>query len=327
MLEDFKGRSSKITYFIYGYFNEKVDFPLNDASKFKSVVLAYTKGKNDNKVSKNVADDLGVSQSELADFLGCLKFQYTKKYDPHKEAAISDLRQVKNCSIEEAKGLYYPNAFALVADLASKPTLAERVISKAEFLSKIDSSQIIFHHLLLREKEESTYCKMIRRSVFTQTNISPYARFFSFECSGTEPLHELKELVSLVGKKWSCSRKGRLEPQFRFAPYVLLRNCPSAKLAKLKAELYNESYTFIDGFPFNGADFTPSHIHSDQTNEHRISVRILSDEAELKTALDTMTTKTKELYNFFQTTQLPIDANIKHVSIPIASLSMIPRII
>ena len=327
MLEDYKGRSSKITYFIYGYFNDKVELPLDDATKFRNEVLAYTKGKKEKKILKNIADDLGLSRQELEDFLCCLKFTYTKKYDPHKEAAIGDLKEAKNCSIDVAKSLFYPNAFTLVSDLACKPTAAARSITKAEFLSKIDSKQILFHHWLLREKEEAAYCRMIRRSFFAQTNISPYARFFSFECSGAEPIHELKDLVTLLGNKWSSSRKARLETRQRYAPYVLLRNCSSTNLAILKAELYQEGYSFIDGFPFNGADFTVEHIHSDQTNEHRISVRILTDEAELETAMDTITSRTKQLYEFFESARLPIDIDFKHVRIPITSASMIPQII
>ena len=51
MLKDDKTRASKITYFVYGYFKEKVDFPLADAVKFKNNVLAYTKTEKGKKVS------------------------------------------------------------------------------------------------------------------------------------------------------------------------------------------------------------------------------------------------------------------------------------
>lgn len=328
MLKDYKSRQSKITYFIYGYFNQRNEFPLNDASKFKTEVLSYTKlGKDKKRIHRNAADDISLSMADLESFLRCLKFEYTKKYDPHKDAAIDDLRQAKNCSIDEVKGLYYPNAFTLVSDLATKRTAAERTITKADFLSKIDSKHIIFNHWLLREKEEATYCRMMRRNFFTQTNISAYARFFSIECSGSEPLHEIKELVTLLGRKWSSSDRIRLEPSNRYAPYLILRNCTPEKLAELKTELYRENFCFIDGYPFNGADFTVAHIHSDQTKEHRISVRILNDEDELKLALDSMKTRTRQLYEFFRHTHLEIVPDCKNVRIPITSISMIRNII
>ncbi|MBD5781654.1 hypothetical protein IEN85_19290 [Pelagicoccus sp. NFK12] len=323
MLEDHQRRVSKINYYIYGYFKDKVDLPLQDSIKFKDEVLTYTK----DKIAKNIANDLGLSLKEIESFLSCLKFEYTKKYGPHKEAAIDDLKQAKKCSIDEAKSHYYPNAFTLISDLATKSSKAERTIRKADFLSRIDSKQILFHHWLLREKEESIYCRMIRQSFFTQNNVSPYARFFSIECSGTELIHELKDLLVHLGNKWSSSRRVRLEPRQRYAPYVLLRNCPASKLSDLKAELYHEAYSFVDGFPFNGASFTVEHIHSDQTNENRILVRILANESELETALASMTNRTKQLYEFFNASQLPIEVNFRHVRIPITSISMVSNII
>jgi len=325
--KDDQARTSKITYFVYGYFKEKVDFPLKDPVKFRAEVLAYTKSEKEKRVTKNIADDLGLSLLDIEGFLSRLKFDYTKKYDPHKEAVIDALKQAKGCSIDEAKSLYYPNAFTLISDLATKPSAQERIITKAQLINRIDSKRIIFHHWLLREKDEDAYCRTMRRSFFTQTNVSPFARFFSVECLGSESVHELKDLMILIGSKWSSSRKVRLEFKFRYAPYILLRNCDPAKLTLIKSELFGEGCCFVDGYPFGGSGFTAEHIHSEQTNENRIALRILNDDVELQTALNTMLTRSRQLYEFFKSSQLTMTHDIKHVRIPITSISLVSNII
>jgi len=327
MLEDDQSRTSKITYFIYGYFRTKNDFPLDDAVRFKAEVLTYTKTIEKKKVANNVADDLNLSTAELESFLERLKFTYTRKYGPHKDAVIDSLRDEMNCSLDEAKSLYYPNAFAFVADLATKPTTAARTVTKERLLAEIDAKQVIFNHWLLRDKEDTVYCRTMRRNFFTQTNISPYARFFIIECSGSESVHELKEIVLAIGNKWSSCRKRRLKPRDRFAPYVLLRNCDSTKLTTLKVELFDTGESFVDGYPFNGSAFTPDHIHSNQTDEFRVSLRILANEAELRSAISSMTNRTREVYQFFNGDRLSIQKDIKHVQIPITSVTMVTNII
>jgi len=327
MIEDDQARTSKITYFIYGYFRTKNEFPLDDTARFKAEVLTYTKTINGKKVVNNIADELNLSAAELESFLGRLKFTYTRKYGPHKDAVIDSLRDEMNCSLDEAKSLYYPNAFAFVAELATKSTAAARTITKERLLAEIDAKQVIFHHWLLKEKEDVVFCRTMRRNFFTHTNISPYARFFIIECSGSESVHELKEVLLTICRKWSSHRKQRLKPRDRFAPYVLLRNCGSAKLTTLKTELYDTGESFVDGYPFRGSTFTQDHIHSDQTNEFRVSLRILTDENELQSAISSMTDRTREVYQFFSGGRLTIQEDIKHVQIPITSVTMVTSII
>ena len=64
MIEDDHSRTSKITYFIYGYFRTKNEFPLDDTARFKAEVLTYTKTIKGKKVVNNIADELNLSAVE-----------------------------------------------------------------------------------------------------------------------------------------------------------------------------------------------------------------------------------------------------------------------
>jgi len=327
MLSDDKIRSKKINYHIYGHFKEKVEFPLGDAVKFRADVLVYAKGKKEKKVASNVADDLSISNKELASFLKRLSFTYTKKYDTHRDDVIKVIRDQMNCSLDEAKSLFYPNAFTLVAELGTRPAKANRTIKKSEFLSQINSKQIVFHQWLMQEQEEGKYCKTMRRNYFTQSNVSPSARFFVIECDGSESIACLKALVSEISRKWSSHKKRRLESKDRYSPYLLLQNLPSGKLVQLKSQLFAEGIKLVDGFPFLDSGFNPEHVNQVQTLENQIALRFLSDAGQLHASINAITSRNCEIYEFYQNDRLAKSHSELHVQIPVSNISQIKKIV
>ncbi len=327
MLRDNAQRGKKINYFLYGHFKDKVDIPLSDASAFRADVLSYRTGKGNNLKIGNLADDIGITDRQLSSFLSRLHFRYTKEYDAHKTEVLTSLRSSMGCTLDEVKHFYYPNAFALVSNVATHATIPERTITRATFLSQINKKQIIFHQWLRQEKEESVFCRSMRRTFFTRTNISSFARFFVVDCDGTEAVHELKTVALEIRRKWSSHTRRRLSPDDRYAPYLLLRNVPIESFTELKAQLFAEGVKIVDGYPFSNASFTAQHINQDQTYENSISLRFLGGVDELYGALDAITTRTREIYDFYRDEPLSLNCDVKHVQIPISRASLVADII
>lgn len=331
MLIDEKARATKIHYYIYGHFKEQVDlstFPLSDAARFRAEVLGYKKGKGDKQIIENLADDIGLTNPEILAFLNRLHFTLTQNYDVHRSQVELALQKQFSCSSSEVSYFYYPVAFSKVAELATKATLAERTITKADFLKAFNAKQQLFKHWLLHEKGEEAFSKAMCRAYFSPGNVSPFSRFFVVECSGVESLVELKSVALALRKKWSSHRKtARLATNCRYAPYLLFRGAAPAVVIELLAELHSENIKFVDGFPFKGAEFSVAHVSQPQTAENAISLRLLYDVSQLDHVLANLSVQTKEMFEFYRSSHLPLNDKILHVQIPIFSLLTVTQII
>lgn len=331
MLVDEKARSTKILYFIYGHFKEQVDlatFPLSNPGAFRAGVLGYKKGKGDKQIIGNLADDIGLTNSEIEAFLARLRFTLTEDYDAHKRQVEVALEKQFSCSSSEVAHFYYPVAFSKVAEIATKATLAERTITKADFLKAFKAKQQLFKHWLLHEKGEAAFCKAMRRAFFTCVNISPFSRFFVVECSGGETLAELKSVVLTLRTKWSSHKKSAKQAsKDRYAPYLLFRGASPATITDLLTQLHSENVRFVDGFPFKGAVFSVAQISQPQTADNAISLRVLYDAAELDGVLANLGGQTKEIFEFYRSSHLPLNDKVRHVQIPFLSLSSVTQII
>lgn len=331
MLVDEEARSTKIHYFIYGHFKEQVDlstFPLNDAARFRADVLGYKKGKGDKQIIGNVADDIGLTNPEIGAFLARLRFTLTEDYDAHKRQVEVALENQLSCSSSEVAHFYYPVAFSKVAEIATKATPAERTITKADFLKAFKAKQQLFKHWLLHEKGEEAFCKAMRRAFFSPMNISPFSRFFVVECSGGETLVELKSVALRLRTQWSSHKKSANQAsKDRYAPYLFFRGASPAIITDLLTELHSENIRFVDGFPFKGAVFSAVHISQPQTAENAISLRLLYDAAELDGILANLGSQTKEIFEFYRSSHMPLKDKVRHIQIPFRNLSSVIQII
>jgi hypothetical protein len=331
MLVDEKGRTTKIHYFIYAHFKEQVDlatFQLSDPAAFRADVLGYKKGKGEKQIIGNLADDIGLTNPEIGAFLARLRFTLTQNYDAHKRQVEVALEHQFSCNSSEVSHFYYPVAFSKVAELATKATLAERKITKSAFLKAFEAKHQLFKHWVIHEKGEAAFCKAMRHAFFSVGNISPFSRFFIVECSGGETLTELKSVALALRDKWSSYKKtSRLATKDRYAPYLLFRGAPPAIVFELLAELNSENIKFVDGFPFKGAEFSVAHLSQSQTAENAVSLRLLYDVPQLDGVLTNLCGQTKEIFEFYRRSHLPLNDKIRHVQIPIFDLSTVTQTI
>ena len=330
MLRDDKARAKEIQYFIYGHFKEQVhlkNFSLSDSGAFRAV-LGYKKGKGSKQIIGNLADDIGLTNPEIQKFLARLRFTLTEDYDAHKRQVEVALENQFSCSSSEVAHFYYPVAFSKIAEIATKATLAERTITKKDFLKVFKAKQQLLKHWLLLEKGEEAFCKAMRRAFFSSVNISPFSRFFVVECSGGETLAELKSVVLTLRTNWSSHKKSaRLASNERYAPYLFFRGASPTTITDLLTELHSEGIGFVDGFPFKGAVFSAAHVSQPQTPDNAISLRLLYNLAEFDGVFANLGSQTKEIFEFYRSSHLPLNDKVRHVQIPFRNLSSVTQII
>lgn len=339
MLEHYaKNKQKLFSYTLYGYFQSTSDFHLDNVDFFKSNILSYSKkitNESDKtsqpsvkKSNHNISDDLNLTNDDLEKFLKNFKFIKTSDYDQHKTEIKNKLCQSIKCSLSEVEHHYYPNAQSLVYETAIKKDITDRKIKASDFIKKITAhKKTLFNHWYLEEKGIAEFCKKIRDEHFSPLNISPYARFFLIECQSKHSVLDIKNIIVEISNKWSSHRKRRVEPSFRYAPYIFLRNLDKTKLNSLLNQLYEENFIFVDGFPYKNASFSLKHITQNQTDENKLSLRFIEDITQLNAVLMHLTNQTKEVYDFFATTHMQIQPDIKTIHIPFREISNITNII
>ena len=131
-------------------------------------------------------------------------------------------------------------------------------------------------------------------------------------------------MIYLIIKKWSKCTKREPHP---FCPYLYLHNISDKQLAVLKKELYRENVTFIDGFPFLGADFYAETISLPASLENGLQIKIINEMNMINDVIEIIRQRV-EIYQFYRKEVFykGFD-NVKHIKIQIDKLDNIKEII
>lgn len=312
-----------INYHLYGYYKsgqDKLTLPI-EVQFLKESFLSYTTSGRRKKHHK----DLELTDDDLSQFLNFLSINIkVKEYERQRNDVLSTLRSIFSCDDFDSEYCLYNSALNEIRKLAIQDSLANRKITKKEFLSRIDKKEFLFNKWFLELKGSKQYFKGIKEKYFLTLNKSPFERFFIIEVPSDHKSTDLKELVHVISKKYSNLKK--LEP-INYCTYVYFNNLPCNSLAELKSQLYEEGFTFIDGHPYHGADFCLRAITVQATTENNINVKILSDQDQVVNTLEHIS-KTREVYQFYLNDQVLVqNEKIKVVNIQIQNLENIKEII
>ncbi|WP_228378378.1 hypothetical protein [Chryseobacterium sp. CCH4-E10] len=193
-------------------------------------------------------------------------------------------------------------------------------------MKKINFKRVLFNEWFITYKGEAKLFTELRTQYFTAFNISPFERFFIIEVPTINYVRtELKDLIFTISKKWSKLSKREQNP---FCPYIYLHNIPYKELLVLKKELYSEGFIFIDGFDFDGAEFSVKSICRTANNENSIRFKLLNKFEHINLILNEVK-KTKEVYQFYCTNPFFNSSyiNVKHVQIQFSQLTDIKKIV
>lgn len=324
MNEKQKGKAP-IKYVLYGYYQRgqhKLRLPIS-INDLKNNFLTYTK----DKTKQYHHDNIGASDTDLGDFISNLEININaQEYSDQLNTVLDLLKNNFNCSDFEAEHFYYNNALNLIKEHAIKNDVTDRIITKSDFLSRINFKSVLFNKWFIEFKGVKSHFKELRAEYFSSLNSSSFDRFFLFEIKPSQYLRaDLKELIFLISKKWSKISRRESNP---FCPYIHIHGIDQDELVELKRELASEEFVFTDGFLFQGAEFSAKSVLIEPDYNNGISLKILNEQAHVEQVLSE-SRKTKEIFQFYY--NQPFYNNdssaLKHVKIQIQELKNIKEIV
>lgn len=319
------GIAKPISYKLYGHYEsgqEKLVLPI-DVEFLKSKFLTYT----EKRILHKVHDELGLSDANLNDFLKLLIIDINaQSLDSQESKLISLLMKEFSCTKYEVEVLYYCNALAKIRSLAIEQNIANRKITKSEFVMAINVKQILFNEWYIAFKGKQQWLSQLKKMYFSTLNTSPFERFFLIEVPNTEYSRSaLKELIHLLRRKWAKISKRESQP---FCPYLYIHGIDDIELVELKKELTNEDFTFIDGYDYMGAAFNPKSIARTANYYNQIGIKFINYKENI-TEIISKVEKPKEIYQFYfsQPILTANFDNVKQVAIQIQEFQDIKGVI
>lgn len=317
-------------YYLYGYFKESCERLKINCDFFKQALVRHEQIENDEgkKTRKKIdlQQELGASDEDLRQFLEKFNLHISEEYEAHREKVTKNVASAFQVSVEEAKQYHYPSALALVSTLACNPTDEGRTISRRDFFQEVRPRKALYNCWALREKTQAAYCRDMRSRYFSERNIDPDARFFILDIPEGTAGSEIKELVLHIRNKWSSHATRRKPNMERYAPYIYLKSALPDQILNLKVSLHQEGCVFVDGYPFQGADFCHETINQGQTYENKLSLRFCNTEENLRDCLNQLTQR-KKVMQFFIDEPVKLDGDYTQICIPVTSTQMILNIV
>ncbi|NCB75033.1 MAG: hypothetical protein EOM51_09875 [Clostridia bacterium] len=325
MLSNYKetlGSGKQLKYRIYGnYSSGQSKFPdVVDVAFAKEKLFTYT--HDDTKHEHHI--ELGLTDEDIADFLTRLTIDINAiSYEEQVKCVITKLKEVFSCCEYESEYYYYNSSLRLVKELATKQRVAERTITKREFISKIDNRNGLFDIWYLQFKGVKEYCQSVKAQYFSPKNVSPCERLFLIDCDERILDTEIKTLVLKIAKNWSKLSKREVSP---FCPYIYLHNVSEQRVSNIKQALQNDDIYFLDGYDFKGATFSTKSIARRATAHNEITIKIITDLEQVDQILDAIPTS-REIYQFFIKEHYYENSDHKHIFIQIQETKNISEII
>lgn len=298
-------------YYIYGtYSSGQSKLPQTIDIEFAKKNFFTTKHKDSVIL---LHKQLNLSDDDLKDFLEKLKININaESYEKQTQTVRDKICSVLGCRKQNVEP-YYCSALSIIKDLATKDDISDRIISREEFISKLQSVDAQYEMWLLQKNGASKFAKAVKKKYFNNgLNISPYNRFFLIECNTSTSITDLKEVILHISNRYS---KLTAYAKPKFCPYFCLYGLNEKNLIELKKKLARDKVVFTDGYNFRGADFSASTVVREPTKDNLIQLRII-DSIDFLESVYMATCSTIEIYQFYCSKIYYENTSHKHIKIP-----------
>ncbi|MBY6345352.1 hypothetical protein E5C31_05170 [Providencia rettgeri] len=295
-------------YRLHGHYRDgqhKLTLPLT-VEFIKEHFLTYTKNKTVHKVH----EELCVTDIQLETFRRLLDIQVNAlSYDAQQAKVLALLTsEIPGCSTGDALNFFYPMAINVVQGLAIEADEAKRKITKGQFIQALNRKEVIFSAWLQEHLGSEYFARMVRRKYFYfgRTKIPKAARFFVIDIANEFEVNKATRMIVRIGQLFSHKELQRTPASDRFCPYVLLRGVTTEQLIELKTNLWTQGVSFNDGYPFQGADFSPDMLTATPTKDNLWTIKLVPTELQLGATIKACAGSVVEVYDFYKTTPLDV---------------------
>lgn len=297
-------------YRLRGHYNGgqyKLTLPLTDEF-LKEHFLTYTKEKKVHKVH----EELAITDVQLDAFRALLQIDVNALSFGDQQAQVLKLlvSEIPGCAEGDALSFFYPVAINVVQGLAIEADEAKRKITKDQFLRAINRKEVVFSAWLREHLGNEYFARMIRRKhfYFGKTKMPKASRFFVIDMADEYQGDQAARMLVRIGQFFSHKELLRTPAADRFCPYVMLRGVTAEQLIELKGRLWSQGVVFNDGYPFQGAGFSPPMLVADPTKENLWTIKFVPGEQQLAQTIAACTGSVIEVYDFYKTS--PLDSTL-----------------
>ncbi len=285
----------------------KLRLPLTDEF-LKEHFLTSTRDKQTHRVH----EELAMTDVQLAAFRGLLDIDVNgPSYDDQQAYLLKLLAsEIPGCTAGDAMCFFYPMAINVVQGLAIQADEAKRKITKDQFLKAINRKELVFSTWLREHLGREYFARMIRRKYFyfDKTKMPKASRFFVIDMANEYQLDKAARMLVRLGNFFSHKELQRTPAIDRFCPYVLLRGVTTEQLIELKASLWTQGVAFNDGYPFQGAGFSPAMLAADPSKDNLWKIKFIPDGQQLAPTIAACAGSVVEVYDFYKAT--PLDGHL-----------------
>lgn len=245
MLTHFLANRSQTFYCLYAYFKDGSGPTSNSLTETElKSVLTYK--EDDNPRVHHV--DHGISDADLREFLIRFKIRTGPNFENQKQESINAISRHFSCTLQDAEGIFYNNALRFVFEKSIKKATQERIATKAEFLSTIDTKVRYFSQWLCQLKGERAFTKYIKEEIArsgafrkqTSKCIFLGGSLFNGNPDSILPHVFIQTLIDKTFAEKKTVEDAR--------PWTLVLDISEAQIKELKKKLLENNIRFNDGF-------------------------------------------------------------------------------
>lgn len=326
MLKHFsEHKAESFKYQLYGHYRDgqdKLILPLTTGF-VKNKFFTFTKDGVEHEYHR----ELSLTDEEIALFVERLKIIINAvSFDNQYSHLLAKIQETWKCKPIEAESHYYPIILKLVREIATDKDIAKRTVTREAFVENVNSyKKPLFDIWFAKKFGRECYHKRLHKTYFSPgLNMNPYERFFLIDCDDKISDVDIKHMVLSVCKRWSKTSTQKGVP---FVPYICLVNLPYERLPHIKTMLYEDGLIVNDGHPFGSSPFYAKAIIQEAKQGRDLTIKMIDDICMIDDVLDSISGKTREIYQFYRNT--PYYNNTKHtlISIYIESTDEVEQII
>lgn len=326
------GGKADTKYKIYGHYKSgQTKLPITiDVDFLKSNFLTFTS----NKKTHEVHNELGMSDIDLLKFIGQLIIDINADSFDQQQDRIEKLlfSEITGCKKQDVDLFFYPLAATTIQQLAIQKSAAARTITKQQFIDRINKKEAVFSQWMAYLLGDSYYARLIKRKFFPSrtTRLPKSARIFIINVDTGFNIATLVDLLGKIGSQFSHVEHQRTPAEDRFCPYVYLIGISDIELVQIKQRLFNFGIKVADGYAFNGATFSPSHLVESPTKDNLVKLKFIHRTNQIDEVISSIKDTTVEVFEFYSDLPIPsaaITSEVLHHRIKINSMSLITEII